>query len=64
MTQSYPDLKPEQANFCSMCRVELDEVDIEAYRDVNMPPLCEPHLKDILPKRELCLKLFSKMNLS
>jgi hypothetical protein len=61
---SYPELKPEVANFCSMCRKPLDELEIEGYRLENMPPLCYNHLHEVLPKRAECLKLFSKMNLS
>lgn len=60
----YPQLEPSQANFCSVCRVELNKLEIREYRDVNMPPLCNEHLAQLLPKREQCLKLFSKLGLS
>jgi hypothetical protein len=60
----YPDLPPEQANFCAMCREPLFEHEITEYRNVNMPPLCGFHLADLLPKRDKCLHLFQKLNLS
>jgi hypothetical protein len=34
----YPELPPEQANFCAVCREALCENEIKEYRGVNMPP--------------------------
>lgn len=59
----YPELPPHQANFCTLCRLELSENEKYEYRAEKMPPMCEKHLAEILPKRAKCLELFSKMNI-
>jgi hypothetical protein len=61
---NYPTLQPEQANFCAVCRKQLNKFEKKEYMAVNMPPLCTEHLADLLTKRNQCLHLFKKLNLS
>ena len=57
----YPELAPEIAGRCATCKLNLNDVEVYNYRKEGMPPLCEMHLKEYLPKRAKCLELYQKL---